>query len=251
MFKKNSICQLIKNVKDLIASASFKEKHCLEKTAFTRNRKLSFQDIMYFVLSKLQKSLTTELDLFFGEKSTSVSKQAFSKARYKISPLAFEDIFNLSTNLFQFTNHPNTWDGYCIFAVDGSEIAVDHNKNNEAEFGLKGGNWHSYPSARLTALYDVTNDLIVDAVFTGVSVGEREHARRLLSSEALTNGKGYKNLLLFDRGYPSRELIYELEDKGFFYLIRCTHSFLSCINEYPDGSIPYQTSTKAGLSASV
>ena len=235
MFKKNSICKLIKNVKDLIASASFKEKHCLEKTAFTRNRKLSFQDIMYFVLSMPQKSLTTELDLFFGKKNFSISKQAFSKARYKISPLAFEDIFNLSTGLFRFTNHPGTWDGYRVFAVDGSEIAVDHNKNNETEFGLKGGNQHSYPSARLTALYDVTNDLIVDAVFTGISVGEREHARKLLSSEALINGKGYKNLILFDRGYPSRELIYELEDKGFFYLIRCTHSFLSCVNECPDG----------------
>lgn len=75
----------------------------------------------------------------------------------------------------------------------------------------------------------------MDAVFTGISVGEREHARKLLSSEALINGKGYKNLILFDRGYPSRELIYELEDKGFFYLIRCTHSFLSCVNECPDG----------------
>ena len=81
MFKKNSICQLIKNVKDLIASASFKEKHCIGKNAFTRNRKLSFQDIMYFMLSMPQKSLTTELDLFFGEKSISISKQVFSKAR--------------------------------------------------------------------------------------------------------------------------------------------------------------------------
>lgn len=235
MFKKNSICKLIKNVKDLISSASFKEKHCLEKTAFTRNRKLSFQEIMYFVLGMPQKSLTTELDLFFGEKNISVSKQAFSKARYKISPLAFEDIFHLSTDLSRFTIHPKTWDGYRVFAVDGSEIAVDRNKNNETEFGLKGCSQRPYPSARLTALYDVTNDLIVDAVFTGISVGEREHARRLLSSEALINGRGYKNLILFDRGYPSRELIYELEDKGFFYLIRCTHSFLSCVNECPDG----------------
>lgn len=76
MFRKNNICQLIKNVKVLISSASFKEKHCLGKTAFTRNRKLSFQDIMYFVLSIPQKSLTTELDLFFCKKSISISKQA-------------------------------------------------------------------------------------------------------------------------------------------------------------------------------
>ena len=235
MFKKNSIYRLVKNVKNLIASDSFKEKHCPEKTAFTRNRKLSFQDIIYFVLGMPRKSLPTELDLFFGEKGYSVSKQAFSKARYKISSYAFEDIFRMSTDIFQFTNHPKTWDGYRVFAIDGSEIAVDHNKNNEAEFGLKGSSKHPYPSARLTTLYDVTNDLIVDDVFTGISVGEREHAHRLLSSDALANDKGYKNLILFDRGYPSRELIYELEDKGLFYLIRCTHSFLTCVNGCPDG----------------
>ena len=89
--------------------------------------------------------------------------------------------------------------------------------------------------ARLSALYDITNDLIVDIQFTGISAGEREHAHRLLSSKALTNSNKYKNLIRFDRGYPWRALIHELEDNGFFYLIRCSHSFLSCVNKCPDG----------------
>lgn len=235
MYNENHICKLIKNVKTLIASDEFKTKHCLEKNAFTRNRKLSFQDIIYFILGLPRKSLPTELDLFFEKQGYSVSKQAFSKARYKISPQAFEDIFHMSTDIFQFSRQPKTWDGYRIFAVDGSDIAVDHNKNNAVEFGLKTNNHSSYPMARLSALYDITNDLIVDVQFTGISVGEREHAHRLLSSKALTNSKKYKNLIIFDRGYPSRALIHELEDKGFFYLIRCSHSFLSCVNECPDG----------------
>ncbi len=53
---------------DMIDSASFKEKYCIEKTAFTRNRKLSFQDILYFMLGMPQKSLTTEQNLCFGKK---------------------------------------------------------------------------------------------------------------------------------------------------------------------------------------
>lgn len=110
-------------------------------------------------------------------------------------------------------------------------IAVGHNKNNETELGLKGGNQHSYPSPRLIALYDMTNDLMVDAVFTGISVGEREHTLRLLSSEAFINGKGYKNRLLFDREYPSKDLIYELENKRSLYLIQRTHSFLSLMRD--------------------
>lgn len=89
--------------------------------------------------------------------------------------------------------------------------------------------------ARLTVLYDVTNDLIVDVQFTGISIGEREHAHRLLSSGTLANDRNYKNLIIFDRGYPSRALIHELEDKGLSYLIRCSHSFLSCVNGCPDG----------------
>ncbi len=40
-------------------------------------------------------------------------------------------IFYLSTDIFQFTNSPKTWVGYRIFAVNGSEIAVDRNKNSE------------------------------------------------------------------------------------------------------------------------
>lgn len=141
----------------------------------------------------------------------------------------------MTTNIFEFTKQSKTYDGYRIFAIDGSDIAVDHNKNNATEFGLKTNKHSSYPMARLSALYDITNDLIVDVQFTGITVGEREHAHNLLSSKVFTDNKKYKNLIIFDRGYPSRSLIHELEDKGLFYLIRCSHSFLSCVNECPDG----------------
>ena len=236
MHNENNIYTLIKKIKTLIASDEFKEKHSLGQNAFTRNRKLSFQDVIYFILGLPRKSLPTELDSFFEDRDFSISKQAFSKARYKISSQAFKDIFDMTTNIFEFTKHPKTYDGYRVFAIDGSDIAVDHNENNATEFGIKTNNHSSYPMARLSALYDITNDLIVDIQFTGIFVGEREHAHRLLSSKALdVTNKKYKNLIIFDRGYPSRALIHELEDKGLFYLIRCSHSFLSCVNECPDG----------------
>ena len=236
MHSENNIYTLIKKIKTLIASDEFKEQHSLEQNAFTRNRKLPFQDVIYFILGLPRKSLPTELDSFFEDRDFSVSKQAFSKARYKISFQAFKDIFDMTTNIFEFTKHPKTYDGYRVFAIDGSDIAVDHNENNATEFGIKTNNHSSYPMARLSALYDITNDLIVDIQFTGIFVGEREHAHRLLSSKALdVTNKKYKNLIIFDRGYPSRALIHELEDKGLFYLIRCSHSFLSCVNECPDG----------------
>lgn len=65
MLNKNNIYTLIKNVKNFIVSDEFRIKHSLGQNAFTRNRKLSFQDIIYFILGLLRKSLLTELDLFF------------------------------------------------------------------------------------------------------------------------------------------------------------------------------------------
>lgn len=235
MITKNKIYKLIKNFKSLITSDEFKQRHCIESVSFTRNRKLSFQDVILFLLGLPRKSLPTELDLYFEPKNITVSKQAFSKARYQISELAFKEIFKLTTDVYSFTNSPKTWDGFRIFAVDGSDIAVPHNKKTEEIFGMFKNKNAEYPMARLTALYDVTNDLIVDAQFTGTNVGEREHAINLLSSPALLKTGNTKNLILFDRGYPSRALIHELENKGFYYVIRCYTSFISCVNECPDG----------------
>lgn len=235
MVTKNSICTLMKTLKSPVASDDFKSKHNTEKTAFTRNRKLSFQDIIFFLLGMPRKSLPTELALYFGQKDTGISKQAFSKARYKIPEEAFHEIFQLTTDIHKFDSNPKTYDGYRVFAVDGSEIAVPHNHNTEKTFGLFKSMNTAYPMARLSVLYDVTNNLIADAQFTGITTGEREHAHKLLSSPMLTETENCKNLLLFDRGYPSRELIHGLEDRGFCYLIRCTHSFLGCVNECPDG----------------
>jgi transposase DDE domain len=234
MITKNNIYNLIKDIKTLINSNEFKNKHC-EKATFTRNRKLSFRDVVYFILGLPRKSLPTELDLYFDGKNISLSKQAFSKARYQISENAFKDIFNLTTNIDSLANKVNTYDGFRIFAVDGSTVSIPHNPNTEKTFGIYKNNHSEYPMARLTALYDVTNDLIVDAKFTGTDIGEREHAIDLLSSPALLNNSKSKNLVIFDRGYPSRALIHELENKGFYYIIRCYTSFISCVNECPKG----------------
>lgn len=235
MITKNSICKLIKNFKSLITSDEFKQRHCTESASFTKNRKLSFQDVLLFLLGLPQKSLPTELDLYFEPKNITVSKQAFSKARYQISELAFKEIFELTTDVYTFTDNPKTWDGFRIFAVDGSDIAVPHNKKTEEAFGIFKNKNVEYPMARLTALYDAANDLIVDAQFTGIDAGEREHAINLLSSPALSKNKKTKKLILFDRSYPSRDLIHKLEGKGLYYVIRCYTSFISCVNKCPDG----------------
>jgi len=235
MITKENFCAVLSDVNKLIYSDEFKEKYCLNENAFSRNRKLSFTDIIFFILGMPRKSLSTELDIFFEKSSLSITKQAFSKARYQISEQAFIHLFQSTARIYNTPGSSSLWNGYRIFAVDGSMITVPHNSKTAAEFGLYRNNHSEYPMARASVLYDVTNDLVADVEFTGITVGEREHASNLLDSPQLIQTAGYQNLLIFDRGYPSRNLILDLEKRGFSYLIRCTHSFLKCVNECPEG----------------
>lgn len=61
------------------------------------------------------------LDSFTSELPPFVSKQAISKARQEISHEAFIELFRLSVEQF-YCNSTNlqTWNGFHIYAVDGS-----------------------------------------------------------------------------------------------------------------------------------
>ena len=64
-------------------------------------------------------------------------------------------------------------------------------------------------------MYDVLNLTVLDAQIDRYNIAERELARRHLEY-----ADGPKDLLLFDRGYPSLSLMYELQAQGKHYLIR-------------------------------
>ncbi|MCD7819220.1 MAG: hypothetical protein LUH07_09250 [Lachnospiraceae bacterium] len=65
-----------------------------------------------------------------------VSKQAVSKARQGISPALFQDLFNLSVELFyKNIDSRKVWNGYRIFAIDGSKFELPNSKSNFEFFG--------------------------------------------------------------------------------------------------------------------
>jgi len=221
----------------LIHSHDFQHKYTLQKNAFSRKRKLTFACIISFLLSLPKKSLVTELDLLFEkmEYSDSPSKQAFSLARQKISYHAFEELFYQTTYLNKQTSSSEGWYGHRILAVDGTTLSVPSSPETIAEFGVK--KWYSKQCVipKVSVLYDITNDLIADVIFGEVRSDEREHASRLMDSPYLKSSFSNKSILLFDRGYPSRKIVQELHGKEMLYLMRCSTSFLACVNNAPLG----------------
>lgn len=78
-------------------------------------------------------------------------------------------------------------------------------------------------------LCEVHEGIIIDAQMKAYYTSERELALKHL--EAFESYHQKKDLIIFDRGYPSRKLIATLHDKEMKYLMRVQRSFYSLIDE--------------------
>ena len=76
-----------------------------------------------------------------------------------------------------------------------------------------------------SCLFDVVNKILIDADVMNIETSEKELAMQHL--ERLSKLEHNKELIIFDRGYPSAELIEFIENKQFKYLMRCSRSFVS------------------------
>lgn len=239
MVSKKFVNNLFETLKQRIYSQDFKRSHSLNKTSFSRNRLLTFPELCSFILGVPKKSLCTELELFFDclRKPVFPTKQAFSKAQQQISFEAFQELFYLSNDILDFSKNPNLWNGYSVFAIDGMNLSLPVTTETQEEFGILHRFSKNCVAPKVSALYDITNDLIV-RVYIGTvktDADERSHAKELILSPVLDR-RGTENcIIVFDRGYPGRELIYSLTERKFPFLMRCSKSFLKEVNQAPIG----------------
>jgi hypothetical protein len=175
-----------------------------------------------FIINGFKTSTQAALNRFFHDSidmENTMSQQAFSKARSHFDHSPFEYFFrDQILRRFCGEHEIRLLNDFQIFAVDGSDIALPDMPKLLEAFGGTGRNASS-PTAKISLLYDVMNDFIVDAAIDRAGTSERKfalgHIQRLLGIKGAE-----KKLLIFDRGYPSAELIHELEVNGLKYLMR-------------------------------
>lgn len=105
-----------------------------------------------------------------------------------------------------------------MLAVDGSTAVLPNHASITADFGITNfGPYAESPRsvARTSVLYDVLNLTVLDASISSYDTSEREMAR-----EHFNFVQPGQDLLLFDRGYPSLGLMFEMQCRGIDYLIR-------------------------------
>jgi hypothetical protein len=202
---------------------------------------MAFEELMLFMLNSYNCSTQCGLRRFFAtiRQQLPMKQQSFSEARKKIKASAFLEIFRLSVDVLS-KSCKSTWHGFLVFAIDGTKIALpqDEDKVLLNHYGGTGANASS-PTAQGSIMYDILNNVIYDALITPLSVDERTLAIRHLKNVLANISSKKKILIIFDRGYPSFELIKILEDLGIKYLMRVKTKFNTGIDAQsePDGYV--------------
>lgn len=89
------------------------------------------------ILKLVRKSLSIECELLDPSGKYEVpSKQAFSKARYKISHTCFQELLEDSLKV-SYAEEPayGTWRGYRVIAADGSSLRLPDSPEIVEKFG--------------------------------------------------------------------------------------------------------------------
>ena len=202
---------------------------------------MGFPEVMGVCLNLPRKSLQLEIDGFMELIDPSIekpmTKQAFSKARHNILPSAFKELFELNLADIHGQDMILPRKGWRIFAIDGTELQLPG--YGEMLRSYKHNSEHSLPHARASILCDVVSGFIVHAAIDTTARSERSLALEHL--EYFRQFKREKDLVIFDRGYPSGEMIKNLASGGFKFLFRVPRGF----------NIPADNSAEIDFSANV
>jgi hypothetical protein len=189
-------------------------------------------------MNLVRKTTQIEIDkyitaVFSDRKRMTYTKQAFCEARQKLSPMAFTLLHDdLITNYFSDGDF-KTYKSRRLLAIDGSILEIPNNIETQCAYGYATNGYKNIKTARalMSALYDLENKLIVSAQLDRYDSSERTLAKKNIEQMLSYDKYPIKNLILFDRGYPSIEFISYLMDMGIDFLMRSKENFLKEINE--------------------
>jgi len=198
----------------------------IEKNAFTRNRMLTFEDII--IMSIARKGVTTAMELFdFYKKveKNAVSKQDYSKQRMKILESYWtKTLADIAREYYEFCRVEKLGK-YIVIAIDGSKTILPRCKELEEKYGLANANNSQQKCVQCTisGCYDVLNNIMLNIQIAPYGADERELAKENIKA-IKQSYPDMKFLIIFDRGYPSIDMLNFLDEMGIKYLIRLQNS---------------------------
>lgn len=222
--------QFIRQIQKMAKDTEFQKKHVTNaEKDFHRKRKISFPDIINYTIGNTRGPLELEAERFTKYlKADEISGAAVCKARQKVKYTAFEEIFEQTAAQ---APREKMFHGYHLYAVDGMKGELPKTpmlceKYCESEKCRT-------PIFHAVSTYDVLNELFIRSEFHFGAADERELAGKMIDDAA--QDEHYKDkpqIWVFDRGFPSLNLIQKLFDKNFYFVMRVSSSFLKEVNAF-------------------
>ena len=210
--------------KMMIEEFTFKCSNRISPSYFTRTGKMGFKETILFMLNMINKSVQVELNEFFEvilRKDDSISKQAFSENRQKIYPKVFIELNDrINKVIYEECDEYELWNGYRLSAIDGTSIELPNTELLRNEFGHAKNQHATVGVARASAacIFDVINRIVIKSKIDKYNTSERKMAEEMILDMIATSSMN--ELILFDRGYPSSELIAKLIENNVYFLMR-------------------------------
>jgi hypothetical protein len=224
-FKKKSAL-IFQVLMEYIWSDELKNQGRMSVKNFIRERVLTFPVLVSFLINLAKKSLQVSLNDFCKASDLLfVTKQAFSKARKKLSPNVFILLNRKLVEEYYSDNLYSTWKGFRLIAVDGSDIQLPNKENVKMKFGCATNQHGSkLAMAKISYAYDVLNHITLDSQIGYCKSSERDLAVNHIEAIQQLKHDKTNDLYIYDRGYPSLGLLFYLSNAKKDFLIRCSIS---------------------------
>jgi hypothetical protein len=211
----------------LAAEASLDGKHFLRKRIFNA------KTVLFEILSGIHTSLQSHLnDAYIERDYPLASASAFCQSRTGFDPEVVHKIYRKTAEEFAKCDDLAKWRGFRLHAVDGTKVRLYGSKANMDEYGSFGS--PDACMAMLLTVFDIFNNNMEEALLKKGASSEADAALEAINSIlSAESGDPAANLFIFDRGFPSAELIAELRRLGVKFLMRAKMNFSADFKEEP------------------
>ena len=183
---------------------------------FTRNRKISFKEVINMCLQLEGGSLQNEMLKYFDFSYDTPTKSAYCQQRAKVYPQALKCLFFLFTEDVMALGDMKTFHGYRLLAGDGSDVNIPYNPEDTETFHKAKGK-RGYNQLHLNAFYDILNGIYPDVV---LEPDRKSHERCAFNTMIDRHPKDSKSIIMGDRGYEGYNLFAHIMEAGQKFIIR-------------------------------
>ena len=210
-----SVKETLLNKVNEISASSW--QYVKKPTDFTRNRKISFSDVLLSTISMQKSASKTELLKYFDFHASAPTASALIQQRKKISPEAFDSLFYSFSNAFSLNK---TLKGYDPIAVDGSDIYIPRNPKDSDTYRITDQYNKGFNMIHLNAAYHLLSHLYTDVILRPVNhINEYIAMCDIIDHYSATHPTR-KPLFIADRGFVSFNVFAHAIENNAYFLVR-------------------------------